>query len=62
LDENVVHDILLIHGTPTVMLHALEPDEHILNICHLLALPIGKASREFPEPVGRIGRLLTDSA
>ena len=32
LNENVEHDAVLIHGTPQIMLHALDPDEHLIHV------------------------------
>ena len=31
LNEDVEHDAVLIHGTPQIMLHALDPDEHLVH-------------------------------
>jgi hypothetical protein len=32
LNEDVEHDAVLIHGTPQIMLHALDPDEHLIHV------------------------------
>ena len=32
LNEDVEHDAVLIHGTPKIMLHALDPDEHLIKV------------------------------
>ena len=32
LNEDVEHDAVLIHGTPQIMLHALDPDEHLIDV------------------------------
>jgi hypothetical protein len=32
LNEDVEHDAVLIHGTPEIMLLALDPDEHLVQV------------------------------
>jgi hypothetical protein len=32
LNEDVEHDAVLIHGTPQIMLHALDPNEHFIKV------------------------------
>jgi len=32
LNKDVQHDTVLIHGTPKIMLHALDPDEHLVHV------------------------------
>ena len=32
LNEDVHHDAVLIHGTPEIMLHAVDPDEHLIKV------------------------------
>jgi hypothetical protein len=32
LDEDVEHDAVLIHGTPKIVPHALNPDEHLIDV------------------------------
>src|SRR5580704_4042982 len=32
LNEDVEHDAVLIHGTPQIMLHAPDPDEHLIHV------------------------------
>ena len=32
LNEDVEHDAVLIHGTPKIVLHALDPDEHLIKV------------------------------
>ncbi len=32
LNEDVEHDAVLIDGTPQIMLHALDPDEHLIDV------------------------------
>ena len=39
LNEDVKHDAILIHGTPKIMLHALNADEHLIE------MPLVTASR-----------------
>jgi hypothetical protein len=34
LNEDVEYDTVLIHGTPKIILRALDPDEHLVK-CHL---------------------------
>ena len=56
LNEDVQHDTILIHGAPKIMLHALDPDEHLVQM-PLVARPrtataqtIGKGLTELPAP------------
>ena len=32
LNEDVEHDAVLIDGTPQIMLHSLDPDEHLIDV------------------------------
>jgi hypothetical protein len=32
LNENVEHNAVLIHGAPKIMLHALDPNEHLVQV------------------------------
>ena len=32
LNEDVEHNTVLIHGTPEIVLHALDPDEHLVEV------------------------------
>ena len=32
LSEDVEHDAVLIHGAPKIVLHALDPDEHLIQV------------------------------
>ena len=63
LNENVENDAVLIHGAPKIVLHALNPDEHLI---HVPLIPgswstppnaFGEAFAEFPAPApnGLIG-------
>jgi hypothetical protein len=63
LNEDVEYNTLLIYGAPQIVLHALDPDEHLVKV-PLVARPwpaaahtIGKALTEFlaPAPNGLIG-------
>jgi len=63
LNEDVEHDAILIHGTPKIVLHALNPDEHLIKVPLVTGLwttaaqAIGKALAELlaPAPNGLIG-------
>jgi hypothetical protein len=63
LDEDVEHDAILIHRTPKIVLHALNPDEHLVEVPLIswsrasAAKAFGKALAEFPAPApnGLIG-------
>jgi hypothetical protein len=63
LNEDVEHDAVLIHGTPKIVLHALDPDEHFVQVPLIprswpsAAKAFGKALAEFPAPTpdGLIG-------
>src|ERR1700753_3922068 len=53
LNEDAAHDAVLIHGTPKIMLLALDPDEHLIEV-PLVSRPrtaaaqaVGKALAEF---------------
>ena len=56
LNKDVEHNAVLIHGTPKVVLHALDPDEHLVEVPLVpwprpaAAQAIGKALAEFPAP------------
>jgi hypothetical protein len=32
LNENVEHDAVLVHGAPEIVLHSLDPDEHLIHV------------------------------
>src|SRR3984885_5140034 len=32
LNEDVEHNAVLIHGAPKIVLHALDPDEHLVHV------------------------------
>jgi hypothetical protein len=32
LNENVEHNAVLIHGTPKIVLHSLNPDEYLVDV------------------------------
>jgi hypothetical protein len=63
LNEDVEHDAVLIHGTPKITLHALNPDEHLIQMPLVTgprttaAQAFGKALAKFlaPAPNGLIG-------
>ena len=63
LNEDVEHDTVLIHGTPQIVLHALKPDEHLIEVPLITgprtaaAQSAGKILAEFlaPTPNGLIG-------
>src|SRR4030088_2296983 len=54
LNEDVEHDAVLIHGTPKIMLHSLNPDEYLVEVPLVTgswasaAKAFGKALAEFP--------------
>ena len=56
LDQNIEDETILIHGTPQVMLNALDPDEHLVEMPFIArtgttaAQTIGKALAEFLAP------------
>jgi hypothetical protein len=63
LNEDVEHDAILIHGTPNIVLHALNPDEYLVEV-PLIPRPwpaavqaFGKGLAEFlaPAPNGLMG-------
>jgi hypothetical protein len=53
LNEDVEHNAVLIHGTRKIVLHALDPDEHLIKVPLVTgswpttAQAVGKALREF---------------
>ena len=56
LNQDVDHHAILIHGAPKIVLHALDPDEHLVQV-PLISRPwpsvtqaVGKALAEFLEP------------
>ena len=63
LNEDVEHDTVLIHGTPQIVLHTLDPDEHLIEVPLVTgprtaaAQAAGKTLAEFlaPTPNGLIG-------
>ena len=64
LDQNIEDDTILIHGTPQIMLNALDPDKHLVE-APLVARPgttaaqtISKALAEFLAPASH--RLVGD--
>jgi hypothetical protein len=56
LNKDVEHNTVLIHGTPEIVLHALDPDEHLVEVPLVpwprpaAAQAVGKAPAEFPAP------------
>ena len=56
LNKDVEHNTVLIHGTPEIVLHALDPDEHLVKVPLVpwlrpaAAQAVGKALAEFPAP------------
>jgi hypothetical protein len=65
LNEEVKHDAILIHGTPEMVLHTLDPGEHLVEVPLIpaAAQAVGKALAEFlaPAPHGLIGPIMTNS-
>jgi len=63
LNKDVEHDAVLIHRTPEIVLRALDPDEHLVEVPLVpgprpaAAQAVGKALTEFPAPAphGLIG-------
>jgi hypothetical protein len=63
LNEDVEHDAVLIHGAPKIMSHALDPNEHLVEVLFVprprtaSSRPAGKALAEFlaPAPDGLTG-------
>jgi hypothetical protein len=56
LNKDVEHNAVLIHGTPDIVLNALDLDEHLVEIPLVprprapAAQAVGKAQAEFPAP------------
>ena len=63
MNEDVQHDAILIHGTPEIVLHTLDPDEDLVEVPFIprpwpaAAQAVGKGLAEFlaPAPHGLIG-------
>ena len=63
LNEDVEHDPVLIHGAPKIVLHALDPDEHLIKVPLVTgsrttaAQAVGEGLGEFlaPAPNGFVG-------
>ena len=63
LNQDVEHNAILIHGAPEIVLHTLDPDEHLVHVPLVprpwpaAAQAVGKALAEFlaPAPNGLIG-------
>ena len=63
LNEDVEHNAVLIHGAPKIVLHALDPDEHLVQVPPVpgpwpaAAQAVGKAPAELlaPAPNSLIG-------
>jgi hypothetical protein len=63
LNEDVEHNAVLIHAAPKIVLHALDPDEHLVQVPLVpgpwpsAAQAVGKAPAEFlaPAPNSLIG-------
>ena len=55
LDEDVEHDTVLIHRAPKVVLHALDPDEHLIKV-PLVIGPWTAAARAVGQKSGRTFR------
>src|ERR1700739_2176368 len=63
LNEDVEHDAILIHSTPEIVLHTLDPDEGLVEVPFIprpwpaAAQAVGKGLAEFlaPAPHGLIG-------
>jgi hypothetical protein len=62
LNQDVEHNAVLIHGTPKIVLNALDPDEHLIHVL-LISWPwsaaqtVGKGLAELlaPSPYGLMG-------
>src|SRR4051794_19740360 len=56
LNKDVEHNAVLIHGAPEIVLHALDPEEHLVEIPLVpgprpaAAQAVGEALAEFPAP------------
>ncbi len=61
LNEGVEHHAILIHGTSNVMPQATGSHEPVAGSRPAATQTVGKALREFPAPVGRIGQPLLAS-
>jgi hypothetical protein len=55
LNEDVEHDAALIHGTPKIALHSLNPDEHLVHV-PLVAGPRPAAAQAVGKGFGRTSR------
>jgi hypothetical protein len=55
LNEDVEHDAVLIHGTPGIVLHALDPDEHLVHM-PLVAGPRTASAQAVGKGFGRTSR------
>ncbi len=57
LHQDIQHDAVLIHRTPQIMQHAIDADEHLIEVPRVsrpgspAAQPPGKISPELPTPV-----------
>jgi len=59
LNQDVEHNAVLIHGTPKIVLHALDPDEHLVHV-PLVSRPWSAASRAACEALAELLGPLTN--
>ena len=59
LNEDVEHNAVLIHGTPKIVLHALDPDEHLVHV-PLVSRPWSAASQAVRECLAELLAPLTN--
>jgi hypothetical protein len=59
LNEDVEHDAVLIHGTPKIVLHALDPDKHLVHV-PLVSRPWSAASQAARECLAELLAPLTN--
>ena len=59
LNQDVEHNAVLIHGTPKIVLHALDPDEHLVHV-PLVSRPWSAASQAARECLAELLAPLTN--
>src|SRR3981081_231377 len=59
LNQDVEHNAVLIHGTPKIVLHTLDPDEHLVHV-PLVSRPWSAASQAAREGLAKLLAPLTN--
>jgi hypothetical protein len=59
LNQDVEHDAILIHGTPKIVLHALDPDEYLVHV-PFVSRPRSAASQASCEGLAKLPAPLTN--